>query len=164
MLQITQIVLAFIGAADAGILWWAHRANVSLPCTSGGGCELVAESKWAHISIGPLHDTPIALLGLLMYIGVLVLSTLKYAEEKPATARKINLCLIPVIALGVCYSWFLQTVSHFKIGAFCAYCFTSACILTVLLVLFCAERAILIAAGRKSAQPPIDESKYASTK
>jgi len=162
--QIVQIVLAFIGAADAGILWWAHRSSISLPCTSGGGCEVVAESKWAHITLGPFQDIPIALLGLMMYVAVLVLSTLKYAEEKPAIVRKINLVIIPALALGVCYSWFLQYVSHFKLGAFCAYCFTSACDITILFALFCAERALLNKIDIKSAKTQIDESSYASTK
>jgi uncharacterized membrane protein len=125
--------LSTLGAADAGTLWWAHRRNLSLPCTGDGhGCDLVAASRWAHLSFGPVHDFPLALAGLLAYVITLTLCLAILGSETTRTRQRLRQVLWAVTLPGACYSWFLQYVAHFKIGAFCVWCFSSACVMTLL--------------------------------
>ena len=83
-----ETALSVVGAAIAGTLWWAHRANVELPCTGDGrGCDLVNASRWAHVTLGPWHDIPLALLGFLSYLALLTLAMMKLGadtEQQPA--------------------------------------------------------------------------------
>ncbi len=125
-----------LGAADAGTLWWAHRRNLSLPCTGDGhGCDLVAASRWAHLSLGPVQDFPLALAGLLAYLVLLTLSLAILGTDTARTRQRLRQGLWGVTMPGVCYSWFLQYIAHFKIGAFCVWCFSSACVMTVLFII-----------------------------
>lgn len=125
--------LSTLGAADAGTLWWAHRFNYLLPCTGDGhGCDLVAASRWAHLSWGPVHDFPLALAGLLAYVAALTLCLAILGADTARGRRHLRWTLLTITLPGVCYSWFLQYVAHFKIGAFCVWCFSSACIMTLL--------------------------------
>ncbi len=125
--------LSALGAADAGTLWWAHRLNVSLPCSGDGhGCDLVAASRWAHLSLGPVHDLPLALVGLLAYLTTLTLCLAILGTDTARLRQQLRWALWAVTLPGVCYSWYLQYVAHFKIGAFCVWCFSSACVMTLL--------------------------------
>lgn len=131
---IAEIALSFIGAGIAGTLWWADRSKVDLPCTASGGCEIVAQSAWSHVSIGEWHAIPVALMGFAAYIVLLTLSMAKWGSES-VRSQKVLLALIWLgSAGGFAYSWFLQYVAHFRIGAFCVWCFSSALTMTALLV------------------------------
>jgi uncharacterized membrane protein len=138
-LNFFEAVFSFVGACIAGTLWWAHRSHVDLPCTSDGGCSTVAESSWAHISLGPLHNIPVALLGLIGYIVLLSLSMMKMTAESEITVRRLHGLLWLVTVGGVGYSWYLQYVAHFKLDAFCIYCFSSACVMTLLFLMATVE-------------------------
>lgn len=127
-------VLSTIGAADAGVLWWAHRRNISLPCTGDGhGCDLVAASRWAHVTFGPVRDFPLALAGLLTYVALLTLSLAILGAETAPARLWLRRAVWAIALPGACFSWYLQYVAHFRIGAFCVWCFSSACVMTALL-------------------------------
>ena len=129
-----ETALSAVGAGIAGTLWWAHRANVELPCTAGGGCGEVNASRWSHLTLGPLHDVPIALLGLLTYVALLALAMAKLGAESERTRRLLHAPLWGLSLFGAGYSWYLQYVAHFEIGAFCIYCFSSATVMALLAV------------------------------
>ncbi len=129
-----ETALSAVGAGIAGTLWWAHRANVELPCTAGGGCDEVNASRWSHLTLGPLHDIPVALLGLLTYLLLLTLAMAKIGAESERARRLLHGPLWTVSLCGAAYSWYLQYVAHFQIGAFCVWCFSSATVMTLLLV------------------------------
>lgn len=131
-------ILSTVGAADAGTLWWAHRRNLSLPCTGDGhGCDLVAASRWAHLSVGPVHDFPLALAGLGAYLTLLTLCLAILGTDTARGRQGLRRALWAVTVPGVAYSWYLQYVAHFKIGAFCVWCFSSACVMTLLFAIGC---------------------------
>ena len=132
LFSLAQTALAFAGAAVAGTLWWAHRANVTLPCTAGGGCDVVAASRWAHVSVGFLHDVPLALCGFVSYLVLLTLAMLKWGTDNPKTARVLHALLLVGTIAGTCFSWYLQYVAHYKLGVFCVWCRASAMIMTAL--------------------------------
>ncbi len=130
-----EAALSFVGAGIAGVLWWQDRTNGDLPCTSQGGCEIVWTSPWAHIDIGPLHDVPVALLGLLGYVLLLSLSMFRLASESGKIERVMHRLTWLVSAGGTAYSWYLQWVAHYKIGHFCIWCRTSAILMTLIFLL-----------------------------
>lgn len=137
---ITGIVgagLSAAGAFVAGTLWWAHRNSVELPCTGDGrGCDLVAQSRWAHLSFGPVQGLPLALVGFAAYLLLLTLCLALLGAETAKMRRVLHRTLWTITLLGFAYSWYLQYVAHFRIGAFCVWCFSSACIMTALLAVF----------------------------
>jgi len=133
---IIEAALAVVGAGIAGTLWVAHRNGVNLPCSRGGGCEAVAASPWAQVTIGPWHDVSTALVGLFGYVLLLTLAMLKLGSENAANRRRLHRLLWAIAAMGAAYSIYLQWVAHFKISGapFCIYCFASACVMVALFV------------------------------
>ena len=121
-----QLVLAFIGAGIAGLLYWAHKADVDLPCTSGNACDLVWASHWSHIA-----GIPLSLIGFLAYSTLAVLAVSKLNSEGSFT-DKLRAVMLVLASGGVCYSWYLQYVSHVFIGVICPYCMTSAITMTLM--------------------------------
>ena len=133
LLSLVQTALAFAGAGVAGTLWWAHRANLTLPCTAGGGCDVVAASRWAHVTLGPLHDVPLALCGFVSYLVLFTLAMAKWGTDTDRTAHILRVLLLTGTLAGTVFSWYLQWVAHEKLGAFCVWCRASALIMTALL-------------------------------
>jgi len=162
--HIAETILSFAGAAIAGTLWWAHRAQVDLPCTSDGGCATVAASQWAHVSFGPLHDVPVALLGLISYVALLALAMSKLASDEIKSVRLLNAGMLCVSGFGFGYSWFLQYVSFVKLNAHCIYCISSACIMTILFGTVVREWTVLKGIPNAEAPVPATESDYAKQK
>ena len=60
------------------------------------------------------------------------LSLTKWSTESFKLRQQCTAASLIMAAPGFCFSWYLQYVAHFKIGAFCIYCFSSACIMTLL--------------------------------
>jgi uncharacterized membrane protein len=156
-----ECLLAFLGSLVAGTLWLAHRANIQLPCTEAEGvrgCDLVNESRWAHVTMGPLHDLPVALLGFLTYLALLAFSVVKIASESHKTVALMLRAQWALAAFGFGYSWYLQYVAKYKVGGFCIWCRGSAWILTALFLVITYE---LILSRRKDTAPrtePADET------
>jgi len=129
-----EAALSFVGAGIAGTLWWADRLHQDVPCSADGGCLAVAGSHWSHVDLIVFHDVPVALLGLLGYLGLMTLSMLRLGSESAAWDRRLHRLVWLTAAGGAGYSWYLQWVAHFKIGAFCPWCFSSAIVMTALLL------------------------------
>lgn len=139
-LVVIEAALSFVGAGIAGTLWWADRTQQDLPCTSDGhGCELVAQSRWSHVDLLFWHHVPVALLGLLGYLLLLAISMLRLASESEANLTRLHRLLWLVSGGGTAYSWYLQWVAHYKIGAFCIYCRSSAILMTLLFLMATGE-------------------------
>ncbi len=147
---VAEAALSVVGAGIAGTLWAAHRRHVDLPCTADGGCGQVAASSQAFVTVGPWHDVSVALLGLLGYVALLTLCMLKLGSDHPGAVRLWRRLLWLVSAGGFAYSWYLQYVAHFVIGAFCVWCFSSASVMTALFAVATWEGLL---ARRTSASP-----------
>jgi uncharacterized membrane protein len=140
--QIAEAVLSFAGSAVAGTLWWAHRVHISLPCTRGGGCELVANSAYAQIAIVGVQ-IPVALLGLIAYLTAFLISMTKLMSDRPSSIRGLTVLLCALSGFGCAYSWYLQYIVAFKIGTFCVWCRSSAFIMTALFIVSAWELMVL---------------------
>ncbi len=126
-----EAALSFVGAGIAGTLWWKDRVHQDVPCSANGGCEIVANSAWSHVDLIVFHHVPVALLGLLGYLVLLTLAMLRLGSEGDWD-RRLH-CLAWLLAAGgAAYSWYLQWIAHFKIGAYCPWCRASAMVMTLL--------------------------------
>ncbi len=126
-LRIAILVLSLIGVAIAGYLTYIHYHGLgSLLCLgkSNGhsSCQTVQSSVYAK-----LDGVPVALLGLLGYIGILGSLIL------PDEPQRISGFAIALIGFG--FSAYLTYRELFTIKAICEWCVSSAVIMTVLAVL-----------------------------
>ena len=124
------VMLSIIGIADAGYITYEELQGVVPPCGAGFDCGAVLQSPYAHI--GPV---PLAALGLVFYIVILVLAVLHVTEFKLAAwlprwrwlAGITALDLLAVLSgAGLLFSAYLVTLMAVVIEAWCKYCLISA--------------------------------------
>jgi uncharacterized membrane protein len=133
-----QVLFSLVGTLDAGTLYWAHRMNENLPCTTGGGCDVVNSSSYAYV-----FGIPVSLLGAITYIVLLFASVLRLTTDSETTAHRVNVFLLAASLFGMCYSWYLQYIAAFRIGEFCIYCRVSAITMSLFFVTTVAAQALL---------------------
>src|SRR3989338_3922215 len=76
VIAIAFLIVSFIGFLDSSYLTVQHYRGEPPSCAIFTGCETVAESKYAVA--GPI---PLALLGLLYYLAIFIL-TVAYFDTK----------------------------------------------------------------------------------
>jgi uncharacterized membrane protein len=122
-------LVALAGTAVAGYLTYVHYRPDALICTSSGGCETVQESSYAE-----LVGIPVALLGLLAYVAVLVL--VAWETEAARTA-------VAAIALGgAAFAVYLVALQAFVIDAWCVWCLVNDLLLVPLLAILAVWRVL----------------------
>jgi uncharacterized membrane protein len=121
-LRIPVVVVALIGVAIAGYLTYVHYAGIEPLCAASGGCEKVQSSEFAKLA-----GIPVALLGLLGYVSILVASLL------PGELARMAASSFALMGLG--FSLYLTYLELFEIDAICQWCVASAVTMTVLTVL-----------------------------
>ncbi|HLF91039.1 MAG TPA: vitamin K epoxide reductase family protein [Anaerolineales bacterium] len=121
-------MLVVIGLAIAGYLTYVETANTKAVCGPVGDCNTVQESEYARL-FGVL---PIGLLGMVGYVGIGIAWMLKtYSANEPATIGA--LAIWGLALFGTFFSIYLTFLEPFVIGATCAWCLSSAIIMTLLL-------------------------------
>jgi uncharacterized membrane protein len=121
-LRIAILVLSLIGIGIAGYLTYVHYEGLKVLCLSSGGCETVQASKYAK-----LDGVPVALLGLIGYIGIL--GTLPLRNDLGRVAG------FGIALIGFGFSMYLTYRELFTIKAICQWCVSSAVLMTILVVL-----------------------------
>jgi uncharacterized membrane protein len=121
-LRIAILVLTLIGVGIAGYLTYVHYEGLKVLCLSSGGCETVQASRYAK-----LDGVPVAVLGLLGYIGIL--GSLLIRGETGRVAG------FAIALIGFGFSMYLTYRELFTIKAICQWCVSSAVIMTILAVL-----------------------------
>lgn len=127
-----EAFLAFAGAGIAATIWQADRMHQDLPCTSDGGCEIVAASAWSHVDLIWFHHVPVALLGLLGYVLLLSLAMLRLGTDNPRLDSRLHGLIAVVSGGSFVYSWYLQWIAYAEIHATCLWCRASALTMTLL--------------------------------
>jgi uncharacterized membrane protein len=123
-LRIAIAVLATIGIAVAAYLTYVHYADLRPFCTGGGSCERVQTSDESK-----LLGVPVALLGLIGYVAILV------SVFVPGDPGRFAGAVIALSGFG--FSLYLTYAEIFVIEAICEWCVTSAVLMTLLAVLTC---------------------------
>ena len=122
ILRRVMIVLAVVGLGVAGYLTFIHYAGINPACTAGQSCIKVQTSVWSKLA-----GIPVALLGLIGYIGIL--GSLLAPDREETRLLTLALTLI-----GFGFSAYLTYRELFSIHAVCEWCAASAVILTLLLI------------------------------
>lgn len=120
-----SLILAFFGFLDSAYLTLEHYKNAIPPCTLHG-CETVLTSSFSML--GPI---PLALLGALFYLAVMVLCLLILIEGLDKLLKFFHL----TVTIGFAFSVYLFLLQLLIIKSFCQYCLLSEVISTGLLAL-----------------------------
>jgi uncharacterized membrane protein len=121
-MRAASIGIALAGLGIAAYLTIVHYAGGSPVCAIAHGCETVQHSSYAK-----LGGVPVALLGLLGYVGILV--SLFRDDEAGRTATAF------LSLLGFGFSVWLTYVEVGKLDAICIWCVGSAICMTLLAAL-----------------------------
>jgi uncharacterized membrane protein len=122
ILRRVMIGLAVVGLGVAAYLTYVHYAGIKPACTAGTSCIKVQTSEWSK-----LDGVPVALLGLIGYVGILASLLLPDREET-------RLATLGLTLVGCAFSGYLTYRELFSIHAVCEWCASSAVILTILFV------------------------------
>jgi uncharacterized membrane protein len=118
---------AVVGGAIAAYLTVVHYSHISPICTTGG-CEKVQQSSYAKAG-----GIPVAVLGLVAYVGLLLTTAVRGVPAALAGA---------VIALsGSAFSGYLLWAQLARIHAICQWCVGNDVVIAVVAVL-CVARVL----------------------
>ena len=123
-------LLALIGLGVAGYLAYVETRQVAAVCGPVGDCNAVQASPYARL-FGVL---PIGVLGALGYVALLA-AWLWGRYGRGRLAELVPLAVFALALFGVLFSLYLTYLEPFVIRAVCAWCLTSAVIMTALLLL-----------------------------
>jgi uncharacterized membrane protein len=137
LLRGTSGALTFGGVGIAGYLTSVHYAGLHPVCGISHGCETVQTSSYAYLA-----GVPVALLGLLTY--VLILITLRmHGNNALLTGYVLTL-------IGIGFSLYLTYREVFTIHAICSWCVSSAIVFALLAVVHTIR---VLDAGRPARSP-----------
>lgn len=120
--------LVLVGAGVAAYLSFIEVTQTEAVCGPVGDCNTVNQSEYAFL----FGDLPVGVLGLVGYGVILVLWVLG-SSGSGHTPRMANLGIWGAALLGTLFSVYLTFLEPFVIGATCAWCLTSAVVMTLLL-------------------------------
>ncbi len=119
--------LSVIGLAVAGYLSFIEITQQEAVCGPVGNCNAVQQSEYARL----FGIIPIGVLGMVGYTLILFLWAIEM--NGPASQKRLASIGIGVLSLfGVLFSIYLTFLEPFVIGATCAWCLTSAVIMTLI--------------------------------
>ena len=122
-------ILSVAGMFVAGYLTYIEITHTQALCGPIGNCNAVQQSPYAYV----LGIIPVGVLGLVGYISIL--ATWLIYRRGPAGWQNIAAIVCwGLVWFGMIFSLYLTFLEPFVIGATCAWCVTSAAIMTVLLL------------------------------
>lgn len=119
-LRAATAALAAAGAAIAAYLVVERYTGGVISCTTGG-CEKVQQSRYSEVA-----GVPVAVVGLIAYLTMLVLSFVRGDAAHAA--------LLGVAAAGAAFSGYLLYAQAVPIGAFCDWCLASDAVMGALVL------------------------------
>jgi len=123
-------ILCVIGFGVAGYLTYVEITQVSAVCGPVGDCNTVQQSEYARL----FGIIPIGALGLAGYTAMVIAwLTARFINGK--TADLATLSMFGMAVFGTLFSIYLTFLEPFVIGATCAWCLTSAILMTLLMLL-----------------------------
>jgi uncharacterized membrane protein len=122
-------VLSLVGILVAGYLSYIESTGAQAVCGPVGDCNTVNQSEYAV-----LFGVPVGVLGLAGYVAI-VGAWLMSRRGSGAAADWAKVALLALAALGTLFSVYLTFLEPFVIGATCAWCLTSAVVMTLLMLL-----------------------------
>lgn len=133
-LTATTIVLAIAGLVVSLYLLTVHWGWWVAVCLGIGNCEVVNTSIYSE-----LLGIPVALLGALTYISLIVLSALIWKDLLAEYARLGRFFLA---AVGVAFSAYLTYIELFVLHEICPWCVLSATLISLIAILSALEMRV----------------------
>jgi len=119
-------ILSLIGLVVAGYLSFIETTGTEAVCGPVGDCNTVNQSEYATL----FGFLPVAVLGLLGYIAILTAWFInQFTKGLIADIARASIFVFTVF--GTMFSIYLTFLEPFVIAATCAWCLTSAVIITV---------------------------------
>jgi uncharacterized membrane protein/thiol-disulfide isomerase/thioredoxin len=123
-------ILCVFGFGVAGYLAYVETAQVAAVCGPVGDCNTVQQSEYARL----FGIIPIGIIGLAGYAAIVAAwLTTRYAKARTADLATVS--MFGMAVLGTLFSIYLTFLEPFVIGATCAWCLTSAILITTLMLL-----------------------------
>jgi len=119
--------LVVLGLIVAGYLAYVETQQVTAICGPVGDCNAVQQSEFALL----FGFLPIAVLGLIGYVGI----GTAWAVARFGSGLWVHLAKLALVGMawfGMAFSIYLTFLEPFVIGATCAWCLTSAVVMTLL--------------------------------
>jgi uncharacterized membrane protein/thiol-disulfide isomerase/thioredoxin len=121
-------LLAVVGLGIAVYLSYVELTQTQAVCGPIGDCNLVQQSPYAYL----LGIIPIGVLGAVGYVLILFTWVLqKFSSSK--WQNTLRLAIWGLAWIGILFSIYLTFLEPFIIGATCAWCITSAIVITLIL-------------------------------
>lgn len=136
--RLVIIVLTVLGIFVAGYLTWSHFSGEPVYCGGSNSCELVNTSRFAYL--GPI---PVALIGVIGYLIILVLSLIPPQEDR----QWPMLLIFGGALIGVLLQWYLFYIEVAVLQAICYWCVTSQAIITLIFLLAFPRRDLDVGAA-----------------
>jgi uncharacterized membrane protein len=115
-----MVVIAVLGLALASYLVYVHYSGSKPVCTTSGACLKVQTSVYSKIG-----GVPVALIGLLGYIGIFISLIVPDRDE-------VRLATLAMTVIGVAFSGYLTYREVFTLKTICEECATSAVLMLIL--------------------------------
>ena len=125
---LVSVILVMVGAIDSAYLAFLKFTGMVAACSDIGDCEAVNNSKYAEIG-----GIPLALLGLLGYLAILVFLVLE--ARFPSWKEGLHLGVFGFTLAGTIYSTYLTYIEIAVLHAICPYCVVSAVVMLLLFVI-----------------------------
>jgi uncharacterized membrane protein len=123
-------LLALVGLFVAGYLAFVESTGAEAVCGPVGDCNTVQQSEYAFL-FGVIS---VGLVGMLSYIAILGAWLIdRWGSERLADLAQAAIFLLAFV--GTLFSIYLTFLEPFVIGATCAWCLTSAVVITTLMLL-----------------------------
>jgi len=122
--------LALVGLGVAGYLAYVETTQTQAICGPVGDCNAVQSSPYARL----WGILPIGVVGMVGYLAILIVWWVG-KRKKSDLSQFSSLVLMGITLFGVVFSLYLTYLEPFVIGAVCAWCLTSAVIITALFLL-----------------------------
>lgn len=127
-MDISIPILALAGLGIAGYLVYVESTPADAICGPVGDCHAVQNSSYAK-----LYGVPVSLLGGLAYLIILAAWVIQ-RRQTGGSRDVIRMSIFGVAFAGTLFSLYLTYLEPFVIQAVCAWCLTSAAIITVLML------------------------------
>jgi len=123
-------LLTLVGLFVAGYLAFVESTGAEAVCGPVGDCNTVQQSEYAFL-FGVIS---VGLVGLLSYIAILGAWLIdRWGSERLADLAQAAIFLMAFV--GTLFSIYLTFLEPFVIGATCAWCLTSAVVITTLMLI-----------------------------
>jgi uncharacterized membrane protein/thiol-disulfide isomerase/thioredoxin len=121
------IFLCMAGLIVSGYLAYVENNGLQAVCGPVGDCNTVQQSEYARL----FGFLPIGILGLFGFVMILLASIFQQKTNDIFSAFA-GMILLFLTSFGALFSIYLTFLEPFVIGATCAWCLTSAIIMTLL--------------------------------